>query len=1135
MINFSLSKEDAIQEIVSFFNQHQRIHGEYVNKQVDIVDNPGFPISIYKSPFDNKLEIKIDQINSIEFIDILTIYLDSIIRLLLFSEEIPPVLLADSSRLCSKMNFYEEEVKLDNVIINNRVPILLPLEPDNDVDKYLPDEEEGEGYLPQEEAGEGEGYLPEEEDDGEEVEDGEELDEDEEDEEVGQDDGDEDEEEGYLPEEEEEEEVESEGKSKSRGGTKGNEKTNIFTKRMKDKEPNLILTKPQGKFVSYSRICPANANLQPVILTDDEKKDIDKDHPGAYTNAIKYGSDPKNQFWYICPRYWCLKTNKPMTEEEVKRGECGGKIIPKDVKKNPPPGHFIYEFTDDKYHKDDAGEYIWHSPGFKPPHSHPNSNLCLPCCFSNWASKNKNPSQQQTRRQQCGLVDVNVNKIGPDGKKSQESYQTVPDENATEELVVLNKPKVDSDVKKEKERKKQEGKANVFGVERYPIPQYRWGFLPTSVERFLHTKNNKFVLKSNPAYIQSGKQPLLRYGVEQSINQSFVGVLSDIYSHYKDIKLLTIEQMREKIVELLTLDDYLKLHNGSLTSIFKQFRIENAKCNVAFSLKSSHEMGRLNEKRCKPSNKNYPIDDVAVEDYSSTLFYNSVDLNNPSQYAFLKDTISSFNNFQNYLKDKDTIIDHSYLWDIISSEDSVLFEGGLNMIIIEIVNNDITDNIDLICPTNAYSSNIYIKDRGTILILKHDDFYEPIYLYNDNKKNKSQQPIRIFTDLKGTDELKSLKKIFSMVMDVSERKCKPMKTRPRIYKFKENISAKELFTTLSGLKLKVNSQVMNYNGKIIALMTEIDGKEIYLPCFPSKILDKIPQKFMNAVEWHDYILTRNALEKISTDSNGKILCKPMMKVTEDGLIVGILTVTNQFIQIREPTEDIFAEDLPIFSVTGYRDGKLDNSLAISRNYDENRINTINNIKLESQFYLAYRTEIRNLLNNYDYREIRDQIVSVLDNHKFLYTLKMKKLAILIRYLIRDIFTFVDDLNNVFEKEKIVFPRKNLINSETDNEVFYLNRICDELIRFKRIRLFLLDDKRYLNIANIDYSVNEDEVILLNSILTDEYFDDLIPFQNNKYAKNITYEIATPSKNSGFYQNFSGVVPLGEQNGPENSN
>ena len=85
-----------------------------------------------------------------------------------------------------------------------------------------------------------------------------------------------------------------------------------------------------------------------------------------------------------------------------------------------------------------------------------------------------------------------------------------------------------------------------------------------------------------------------------------------------------------------------------------------------------------------------------------------------------------------------------------------------------------------------------------------------------------------------------------------------------------------------------------------------------------------------------------------------------------------------------------------------------------------------------------------------------------------------------------------------------------------------------MIRYKRIRLFMLDNKKYLNISNVDYSVNDDEVIILNSVLTDEYFEGLEPFQKNKYAKNIPYELANPSKNTKFYQNFSNDVPISEQ-------
>ena len=45
-----------------------------------------------------------------------------------------------------------------------------------------------------------------------------------------------------------------------------------------------------------------------------------------------------------------------MTEEQVKNGECGGKIIPTNKKTNIPEGYYIYEFTDDRQHLDGDGK-----------------------------------------------------------------------------------------------------------------------------------------------------------------------------------------------------------------------------------------------------------------------------------------------------------------------------------------------------------------------------------------------------------------------------------------------------------------------------------------------------------------------------------------------------------------------------------------------------------------------------------------------------------------------------------------------------------------------------------------------------------------------------------------------------------
>jgi hypothetical protein len=580
--------------------------------------------------------------------------------------------------------------------------------------------------------------------------------------------------------------------------------------------------------------------------------------------------------------------------------------------------------------------------------------------------------------------------------------------------------------------------------------------------------------------------------------------------------------MRQKIVQLLTLDDYLKLHNGSMTSIFKPNR--------------------------------YTVDDVSVENYKNTFFYSQIDLYDPSQYAFLKESISSFENFKNYLSDPDAIIDHTYLWDIISSEESVLFEGGVNLVIMEILYNDATDNIDLLCPTNAYSSNVYNKDRGTILVLKHDNFYEPIYLYEgkekENAKTKiSEETIKIFMNMTATDELKTLRKVLNMVIETTGRKCKPMQTRPRTYTYKENVPVDVLMKNASDIGLAVKNQVLNYNGKVIALIVETQEQAmVYLPCFPSRQISNMETIFMNTVQWSNYVTSRDTLNKISSDSSGRILCKPMMKVMEDEMIVGILTETNQLVQIAGPEADTFEDGLPVFNGLS---SNLDITLATSKKEDDLRVNTVRNIRLETQFYGAFRTEIRNLLNDYNYREIREQVIHVLDNPKFLYSLKMKKLDILVRHLTQNAFHFVGDIDGEIKQKvgelsncnsgscdvksfclkrhgKACFPNKNLINPETDNDIFYFMRICDELIRYKRIRLFMLDNKRYLNISNVDYSINQDEVLLLNSVMTDKYFDDLVPFQNNKYAKNVTYEIAAPSKNSGFYQNFSNKVPVGEQ-------
>ena len=56
---------------------------------------------------------------------------------------------------------------------------------------------------------------------------------------------------------------------------------------------------------------------QPIVMKNDPAKNpkIDKD---SYTYAIKYGSDPEHQNYYICPKVWCPYCEIPLAFKKVK-------------------------------------------------------------------------------------------------------------------------------------------------------------------------------------------------------------------------------------------------------------------------------------------------------------------------------------------------------------------------------------------------------------------------------------------------------------------------------------------------------------------------------------------------------------------------------------------------------------------------------------------------------------------------------------------------------------------------------------------------------------------------------------------------------------------------------------------------
>ena len=367
-----------------------------------------------------------------------------------------------------------------------------------------------------------------------------------------------------------------------------------FFASMKERDPVLFLQKKDGKFKAYSRSCPSNLRRQPIILTDAEKERIDRESRGSYDHAIKYGSSPDKQYWYICPRYWCLKTNTSMTEEEVKAGKCGGsdKIIPRNAKKVPKDA-FVYEFYTDYEHKGADGEYITHNPGFLKESAHPDG-LCIPCCFRNWDA----PSQKERR-------DVCINK---------------------KEVVKEPEKEVDDYIKK---------------IETFPLSKNRWGELPISIQKLLHTDNNKcfqpgtrYVKKNDP------KRCILRKGVEVNKKQSFIGVLADVYPEFRsDIKEIpSIKDMKKQIIKSLDIDKFISYNNGALVSTFEK---ESLSVNIA--------------------------------KYSSSKLHDKLSFVDDTYKEYFRRICASYENFIDYLKDDDVVIDHTFLWDIVSKPNDNYF------------------------------------------------------------------------------------------------------------------------------------------------------------------------------------------------------------------------------------------------------------------------------------------------------------------------------------------------------------------------------------------------------------------------------------------------------------------------------
>ena len=216
--------------------------------------------------------------------------------------------------------------------------------------------------------------------------------------------------------------------------------------------------------------------------------------------------------------------------------------------------------------------------------------------------------------------------------------------------------------------------------------------------------------------------------------------------------------------------------------------------------------------------------------------------------------------------------------------------------------------------------------------------------------------------------------------------------------------------------------------------------------------------------------------------------------------------------------------------------QTDSQIITQDTIDKERVDYIKKIKLETSFYNVFRNTIRILLNNYENIKIREKIESEITKEYIIYSDKLENINKLLRQLVNNKIQFIGDKNYyklinevstciVKDKDKckntpnlcvvtengncnLILPEKNLITNK-ENEAVYFGRMADELIRYNRIKSFMFQPQTYLSFGNISYNLRDNEIILIQSTLTQEYFENLIPAVTNKYVKSISYDESQP--------------------------
>jgi hypothetical protein len=484
----------------------------------------------------------------------------------------------------------------------------------------------------------------------------------------------------------------------------------------KSEESKSVMTK-SGKRAKkdeqgYSRICQANDDRQPAVLTTEQYdamieeyenddnvffitypiKDTKVEAPpmGAevYT-LLEFGSDPSNKNYYFCPQYFCLADEimiRPRDFEATRDRDgnpkpkntcpfCYGRLIVD--KTTAMKGHTVIRRRQ-KPKSDKRHLY----PGFVKK-TLPPEHFKLPCCFTDEkVLRISNPAFDHLRRAVSKREDLNEDE--EEGEEETEEKKPMKRTEAIEYQAILQTMHT----------------IYILGAIREILEPGKVALVPNEFDKFFGQDSLNIVARTAIRQdLRDKSEGFLRIGTDNTnINESLLGALAPLL--FKN----SIEEVKERILEVCVPRVFISANFGNLVLEF----YNPADASIPVLTENGIRLWASNELKVAP---------------------------NANNMLQIQRVYNAYKRFEKFIKDPTQRKELRHITPLLA-EGLLTYGRGLNLLIVDWDSNDRSgEALRVRCPSYGFSMDRHKRNDVAFISRDQTGMFE-IFVYTMNKPAK---------------------------------------------------------------------------------------------------------------------------------------------------------------------------------------------------------------------------------------------------------------------------------------------------------------------------------------------------------------------------------------------------------------